>query len=183
MNWLQISSLPAYLLSTGHGEAPDFFTWILSTNVINIVIALFLLGFLVKKFNLLSIFETQQDKIRKEVETLEQQKKTALKELNALKKQTKNLSDEVESILKEAKTSAETLSQQILSDAESDVSKIMEASKKRMEVEQRSAMKALEKRLLIDAIDEAHNELAELPNKDKTRSIETFISNLATLNS
>ncbi len=175
----ETQQLPLFLLSAGHGEGLSFFDWLLSTNAINIAIAFVLLVYVVKKFNLLGIFDTQQEKIRKEVETLEQEKKAALKELNTIKKQTKNLSDEVESILNDAKTSAETLSEQILADAQRDASKIVEMSKKRIEVEQRSAMKTLEKRLLLDSIEDAQKELVNLSDDDKGRSVESFINELA----
>jgi len=172
-----------YLLST-HAAAEEggFMHYILESNVINIVLAALVLGFLVKKFNLLAGIDTQQRKVAETVETTERQRAEALAQLEEAKRRTANLNAEVEEILKNAKESAEALSSQILADARTESAKIVENAKKRVELEQRAAAKELERRLLNDALSDAREELTQsLSSNDRARSVESFLDELKTV--
>ena len=175
-----LDSFSVFFLMASAGEQ-DFLSWLVSTNVFNIVMMALVLGFLIKKFNLLNVFDERRETVRKEVEALEAKRDEAFAELETIKQKTQNLSDEVEAVLKQAESAASGLSQQILDDARLEAEKIVEASKKRMEMEQRTAVALLEKRLLAEAIQDAQSELAALSDDDKHRSVDSFIDALPQL--
>lgn len=168
-----------YLLSASHGEHEvPFFEWLISTNIFNILLVAVFLGILIKRFNLLGIFDTRQVEIRRDVETMERQKEEALRHLEEVRARTKNLSAEVEEILNQARASAESLSSQILSEAQEDAEKIIEASKRRIEVEQKAAAKDLERRLMEDALQDARDEISAMKASQRKQSVESFIESL-----
>ena len=173
-----------YLLEAGTSpeQAGGLWEHIKESNVINIVLVLVILGFLIKKFNLLSGIDTQREKIANEIITIENRKKEALAQLEDTKRRTANLKAEVDQILTEARQAAETVSAQILSDAKAESGKIIDNAKRRVELEQRSAIKDLERRLLNDALQDARTELAQsLTAEQQKRSVETFLDELTEL--
>jgi F-type H+-transporting ATPase subunit b len=179
LNWTR--ELPLYLLQA-HAEhhAPSLWEHILQSNLINVLLVALILGWVIKKNNLLAGIDAQREKIASEVEAVERQKQQALAQLEEMQRRTNNLKAEVEAILTNARESAESLSAQILADARLESAKIVENAKKRVELEQRAAAKELEKRLLNDALADAREELAKtLTAKDQSRSVEAFIDELA----
>lgn len=177
---IELSNLPLYLLEA-HAEAPhDLMGAILQSNLLNVIIVLLILGWVIKKQNLLSGIDTQREKIAAEVSQVEQRKQDALKQLEDVKRRTASLKDEVEAILKNARESAEALSAQIIADAKMESTKIVDNAKKRVDLEQRSAAKELERRLLNDALADAREELAKTQTaKDQHRSVEAFLEELS----
>lgn len=170
------------LQAEGHGQAMSLQQFLEHSNVFNVVLVLLILGFLAKKFNLFGGIETQRQKLSAELEAVELQKKQALAQLEEAKQKTASLKSEVDDILKAARESAESMSTQILNDARSESTKIVENAKKRVELEQRSAIKDLERRLLSDALSDARAELAgNLNAADQKRSVETFLDELSQL--
>lgn len=166
----------------GHGHSMTLMQQLEHSNVFNVVLVALILGFLAKKFNLFGGIEAQRNKMASEIEAVELQKKQALEQLEEAKRKTANLKSEVDEILKSARESAESMSSQILSDARNESSKIIENAKKRVELEQRSAIKDLERRLLNDALSDARSELASNLNAaDQKRSVETFLDELSQL--
>jgi len=164
------------------GEQGGFWEHILKSNVINIALVLFILGFLVKKLNLLSGIDTQQEKIATEVHTLEKRKREALAQLEETQRRTANLKSEIDAILSQARESAEALSLQILNEAKADSGRIVENARRRVALEQRGAIKDLEKRLLNDALQDARVELAQSLNAEQQkRSVETFLDELSAM--
>ncbi|MCE3236614.1 MAG: synthase subunit [Vampirovibrio sp.] len=172
-----------YLLVVQEGhESLSLMERIQNSNVVNILLVVFILGFLAKKFNLVGGIDAQRSKISTEILTIENQKKEALAQLEAAKSRTANLKSEVDEILSTARESAESLSAQILADAKAESAKIVENAKKRVELEQRASIKELEKRLLNDALLEARSELANtVTAQDQKRSVETFLDELSQL--
>jgi F-type H+-transporting ATPase subunit b len=177
-----LHQVPLYLLeahAAGH-ESAGLWERVLESNLINVVLVLLVLGWVIKKNNLLGGIDAQRAKIAEEVESVEHQKQKALAQLEEVQRRTDNLKSEVADILKNARESAESLSAQIIADAKLESSKIVDNAKKRVELEQRSAAKDLEKRLLNDALADAREELAKtLTAKDQSRSVESFIDELA----
>lgn len=172
-----------YLLVVQEGhESLSLIERIQNSNVVNILLVVFILGFLAKKFNLVGGIDAQRSKISTEILTIENQKKEALAQLEEAKSRTANLKSEVDEILSTARESAESLSAQILADAKAESAKIVENAKKRVELEQRASIKELEKRLLNDALLEARSELANtVTAQDQKRSVETFLDELSQL--
>lgn len=170
-----------YLLQVQEGhESLSLMEKIQESNVVNIVLVILILGFLAKKFNLMGGIDAQRSKIGSEVETIENQKKEALAQLEDAKRRTANLKSEVDTILSNARESAEALSTQIISDAKAESGRIIENARKRAELEQRAAIKDLEKRLLNDALLDARAELAQsVTAQDQKRSVETFLDELS----
>lgn len=177
--FLHQASIYLLMAEEGH-EHLSLQKWLEESNVFNIVLAAWILGFFIKKFNLLGAIDTQQNQISSEVQAVENQKKEALAQLEDAKRRTANLKAEVNDILKSARESAEALSAQIIADAKSESSKIIENTRKRVELEQRAAIKDLEKRLLNDALLDARSELANSLNaQDQKRSVEVFLGELS----
>lgn len=172
-----------YLLVVQEGhESLSLMERIQESNVVNIILVALILGFLAKKFNLIGGIDAQRAKIGDEIQSIENQKKEALAQLEEAKRRTANLKSEVDEILSAARESAEALSAQILSDAKSESSKIVENARKRVELEQRASIKELEKRLLNDALLDARSELANtITAQDQKRSVETFLDELSQL--
>lgn len=170
------------LQAEGHEHSMTLMQQIEHSNVFNVVLVLLILGFLAKKFNLFGGIEAQRQKLSAELEAVELQKRQALEQLEEAKQKTANLKSEVDTILKTARESAESMSAQILNDARNESAKIVENAKKRVELEQRSAIKDLERRLLNDALSDARAELAgNLNAADQKRSVETFLDELSQL--
>jgi F-type H+-transporting ATPase subunit b len=177
-----LTQLPVYLLTAHAGHQPSFWEHILESNLINVLLVALLLGWIIKKNNLLSGIDAQRAKIAEEVAQVERHKQEALAQLEEMQRRTNNLKNEIEDILKNARESAEALSAQIIADARLESAKIVDNAKKRVELEQRAAAKELEKRLLNDALADAREELAKtLTSKDQSRSVEAFIEELAQL--
>lgn len=152
------------------------------SNVFNVLLVAFILGVVAKKFNLFAGIDSHRQKLASEIEAVELQKQKALAQLEEARQKTQNLKTEIDEILDNAKNAAEAMSKQILSDARAESSKIVENAKKRVELEQRTAIKDLERRLLNDALADARAELAsQLNASDQRRSVETFLDELATL--
>jgi F-type H+-transporting ATPase subunit b len=172
-----------FLLQTeGHGHSMTLIQQLEHANVFNVVLVVLILGFLAKKLNLLGCIESQRNQVVSGIEAIELQKKQALQQLEEAQRKTANLKSEVDEILNNARQSAESISNQILHDARSESAKIIENAKKRVELEQRSAIKDLERRLLSDALSDARVELAaNLSAADQKRSVETFLDELAQL--
>ncbi len=170
------------LQAEGHGHTMTFQQYLEHSNLFNVVFVLVVLGILARKFNLIGGIDSQRQKLASEIEAVELQKRKALQQLEETKQLTANLKSEVDSILKNARESAEAMSQQILSDARNESGKIIDNAKKRVELEQRSAIKDLERRLLSDALSDARSELAgNLNASDQKRSVETFLDELSQL--
>jgi F-type H+-transporting ATPase subunit b len=172
-----------FLLQTeGHGHSMTLIQQLEHANVFNVVLVVLVLGFLAKKFNLLGGIEAQRKQVASGIESVELQKKQALQQLEEAQRKTANLKAEVDEILNHARQSAELISNQILNDARSESAKIIENAKRRVEQEQRSAIKDLERRLLSDALSDARVELAgNLNAADQKRSLETFLEELSQL--
>lgn len=160
-------------------ESKTFIELLLESNVINFAIALALIIFMIKKLNVGGMLQQNRDKLKTEIESLENDRKKAEEQLSELKRQTSNLSSEISSILGQARESAEAISKQILETAKNDAERLVETSKRRIEAEQKAAAKELEKRLLVDALQDARLELAQnLNGHDQKRSVEDFIKEL-----
>lgn len=172
---------PLYLLQARHAPAEtSLIDTLLKSNVFNFLLVFGGLAFLVKKKNLFAGVDVQREKIASEIEAMEGQKRQALAQLEEAKRRTANLKSEVEEILKNAREQAEALSTQIIADARVESAKIVDNAKKRVELEQRSAIKELERRLLSDSLADARAELTRsLTAKEQTRSVEAFLDELA----
>lgn len=152
---------------------------LIETNLINFFIALALILWLVNKLNVAGKMRDARERLKSEIETLERNKAATQADLQALKQRTSRLNEEVTDIINQAKISAEAMGKQILDTARLDADKILDASKKRIEMEQKSAARDLEKRLLADALQDARLELAQNLNAaDQKRSVEAFLQEM-----
>lgn len=171
--WLQ-----AHHESSGHSMT--FLQQLEHSNAFNVLLVALILGFVAKKLNLFGGIDEQRQKLAAEVEAVELQKKKALEHLEDAQRKTSGLTEEINEILNTARASAEAMSNQILSDARNESAKIVENAKKRVELEQRAAIKDLERRLLNDALSDARAELAsQLNAADQKRSVESFLDELS----
>lgn len=176
----QLSNLPLYFLEVGHHGPLPLWEYLLQSNVFNVLLVVLFLGWVLKKVNLPEAFKQKRETILLDLETAEQQHKKALAELETLKAKTAHLSQEVDGILKTARESAEALSVQIIESAKQEANKIVETSRRRVELEQKAAAKSLEARLMNDALQEVRETLTqEMDQKSKDRSVEAFLEELS----
>lgn len=172
-----------FLEMTASPEKSDFYSVLVHSNLFNILLVVVILTWVVKKFNLLQMIDNRREIIAGEIEQIEAQKRQALRQLEDVQEKTERLSGEVEQILASAQESAQALSHQILEEAKAEASKIVESTKKRMALEQKAAVKALETRLMEEAIQEAKESLARETDKHaQKRSVEAFLNELTHLN-
>src|SRR5947207_800090 len=80
-------------------EHVSFLDALFESNIINFAIALFLIIWMLKKFNVGGILQQSRDKLKAEIESLESDRKKAEAQLAELKRQTSNLGSEISSIL------------------------------------------------------------------------------------
>ncbi len=70
----------------------------------------------------------------------------------------------------------------MLANARAEASAIIENAKKRVELEQRSAMKAIQARLLDEAIGDARQELENtMTDESRANSVDGFIASLSSV--
>lgn len=174
---------PIIFFLEAHGaEGGDFWTQVVHSNVINIAIAFVFLVWVFKRFNLLDILEQRQNKVMLELKEAEEKRDKALAELNQIEKRTAGLTEEVSHILKDAEETAGMVATGIIRSAEAEADKLLENAQKRAALEEKSAVRELEHRLMLEAIHGA-KELLEntLSDADKQQSVEDFVSVLPDL--
>lgn len=177
-----LNRMPLFLLQA-HAEAGSgLWDKLVHSNMLNLLLVVVVLGWVIRKQNLLGGIETQRSKIAGELMAIERQKQDALAQLQEIQQRTGRLESEVDGILQNARKSAETLSAQMLSDARTEAGKIVENAKSRVGLEQRAALKDLQARLLNEAVVDAREEMTRsLSVPDQKRSIEAFLDELPSL--
>jgi F-type H+-transporting ATPase subunit b len=161
---------------------PTFWEQILQSNIINFLFAFAVLVWIFRKFNVVSILDKRHNEILLGLKAAEERRTKALEELQEIEKRTANLTQEVESILKDAQQTAEAVAQSIVNTAEDEASKILTNTQKRIELEQKTASRDLEQRLMHEAIYAARQLLENtLNDQDRQRSVDDFIVTLPEL--
>jgi F-type H+-transporting ATPase subunit b len=169
-----MTPITAYFLNAGHGGPTPF------DNLLNFLIVFGFLIWVMNRFKIGNALDAQKEAISAAIQEANAKKAEAVSQLEEVKRRTANLNQEVEAILSTAKASAETLSAQILEEAQRESAKILDTAKRRVELEERSAAKALEARLLNDALHEARVSLTQSKQeRSQDRSIEEFLEELA----
>ncbi len=167
-----------------HHEAASRSLWetIVQSNALNFAIALGVILWIVSKFKLHKALDVRQNNIIEELKLAEAQKAKALEDLKAIEQRTAHLTTEVETIIKEAQSTAEMIAKTIVSDAEAEASKVMENARKRVQLEEKTAARELERRLMHEAIYSAKQLLENtLSHDDKQRSVQDFVESLPEL--
>ncbi|MGE0201040.1 MAG: hypothetical protein AB7P76_08735 [Candidatus Melainabacteria bacterium] len=167
--------------AAAHEEAPKSFMMLANEwNLISFTVVVLILIWAIRKAGIGAGLQKQRAAIVSDIETIEAERQKALDELNALKHRTARLKDEVKKILDDATQAAQGLSSQIIEDAEGQAAKVLEGAKKRIEMEEKSAVGNLQRRLLNDALDEARAELAQdLTASQQKQSVDDFIQSLS----
>ncbi len=171
-----------YFLQAQPVEAQSFWESVVQSNVLNILIAAVFLIWVFKRFKLSALLDQRQSQIMKSLQDAESKREAALKELREIEQRTANLKTEVEAIIKDASQTAEMVAQTILRNAEEDAQKILDSGRKRLAMEQKTASRELEQRLMVEAIHGARQLLeSTLSDKDKVRSVEDFVASMPDL--
>lgn len=161
---------------------PSLWDTIVQSNILNVLIAVAFLAWLINKVNVPALLESKQSQIVKELNDAEERRAKALQEVEELEKRSAKLADEVESLLKDAQQTAHLVSQSILNNAEEEAQKILSNAQKRIVLEQKTASRELEQRLMREAIHGSRQLLENtLNDKDKHRSVEDFVASLPAL--
>jgi F-type H+-transporting ATPase subunit b len=175
--------LAIYLLNASQSTAsvsPNFFQYLIHSNVFNVLIAVVFLAWLLKKFNIASAVSNQRDKLTQEILSLQAQREESQRQLDDIKSKTANLSTEVEAILENARRSAQSMSEEILKTAQRESDRLVEMSKQRIQMEQKLAAKELQDQLLLESIEETKKKLqSQLTASDHANAIEKFIRQLS----
>lgn len=180
---MNLLSQPVFYILQAHGEAvPSMWESIINSNIINFLIAFLALVWVFKRFKLLSILDQRQAKIVQALQEAEEKRQQALKDLDAIEKRMAQLNQEVDAILSDAQHSAEDIANSIVQQAQEDAEKLLANAQKRIAMEQKTASRELEQRLMHEAI-HAARELLEntLSEADKHRSVEDFVASLPKL--
>lgn len=171
-----------FFLQEHTAESASFWDQVVHSNILNFLIAVVFLVWVFRKFNLLSLLSKRQEQIVKELKDAEEKRNKALSEMAEIEKRTVKLSTEVESILNEAQKTAEEVSQTLIKNAEAEAEKIVSNAQKRIALEQRTASRELEQRLMMEAVHGARQLLeSTLNDEDKHRSVEEFVAALPDL--
>ena len=166
--------------STPDEHSMSLMQWLNENNIVSFLVVATILYVVLGKLDIPGKVTGHREKLAKEIEAVEAQKRQAQQELEAIKKRVSALSTEVDGIITNAKKSATGLTDQILKDARAHADKIVETARTRVALEQRAAAKDLEKRLLADALSDARADLTRnLSASDQKRSVETFITELS----
>jgi len=184
--WVQplltkLSHLPLALSSIGGEEVPkDLLTQLIRSNLFNVLLALALIVWLFKKFNILASLDSHGTKIADELSKAEEDRKLARAGLQSVQARLSSVHQEVDTILKQAHNAAELVASQILNNAESEAARIIEAGRQRVLLEERSGAKNLQARLLKETVLETRYHLADrlVDPHDRRRTIEQFIDEL-----
>ncbi|MBK8191337.1 MAG: ATP synthase F0 subunit B [Vampirovibrionales bacterium] len=172
---------PVLLTASASAEGDgSLLSWLLSSNVFNIALVAVLLGFLIKRLNLFKGFADKQRAVAQEIESAQRRKQEALSALEQIQGRMQTIQGDIDAILSQAQSAAETLSTQMLTDAQAEAQKIVDAARARIEVEQKTAAKMLETRLLKEALSDTRQELKRLPQDAQQRAIDDFIDALPT---
>jgi F-type H+-transporting ATPase subunit b len=177
------SGLSFYNLSAGHAhKALTLTERLIESNVFNVALVLLILGFLLRKFNVAGQLDNQRKQIAADVEAAECQKREALEQLNALKDKVASLDQSVQEILEEARQTGESISRQMIETAEQESLKIIENTRKRLEMEAHSASRQIQAKLLREAVADARLELVSSYDTDEqSASVDQFLAELPLL--
>lgn len=162
-----------------HGPVYWSWEWLVSTNVINIVLVALVLVWVGRQLSLHKVFHKQQAKVASELAELYAQRDQAKAKLADMEKQVANLSSEIEGILSQAKQSANEMSAAILADAKTEAAAIAERSQQRMAQEEARLRRQLEETLLTQAIGQAKQALSAKSVSDKVAGVVSFAEQLA----
>jgi F-type H+-transporting ATPase subunit b len=177
-----LQQVPLFLLQAHTETSGGIWDKLVHSNLLNLLLVVVVLGWVIRKQNLLSGIETQRSRITSELRTIEHRKQEALDQLQEIQQRTGRLQSEVDGILRNARESAEALSAQMLADARTEAGKIVENAKSRVNLEQRAAMKDLQARLLSEAVADAREEMTRsLSVSDQKRSVEAFLDELPSM--
>lgn len=135
---------------------------------------------MIKRLNLFKGFADKQRAVAQEIESAQRRKQEALSALEQIQGRMQTIQGDIDAILSQAQSAAETLSTQMLTDAQAEAQKIVDAARARIEVEQKTAAKMLETRLLKEALSDTRQELKRLPQDAQQRAIDDFIDALPT---
>lgn len=174
---------PVFFLLQEH-TATNQSLWetLVQSNFLNFLIAAIVLLWVIKRFRLLSILDKRQADVIQKLRDAEDKRAKALQELEEIEKRMLKLTQEVDSILKEAHQTAEMVAKTVIEGAEEEADKILSNAQRRVELEERTAARELEQRLIREAIHGARQLLeSSLTVEDKQRSVDDFITALPEL--
>jgi F0F1-type ATP synthase membrane subunit b/b' len=172
------------LLNAGAEEMPkDLLGMLLHSNAFNVLIALVIMVWLGKKFNLLGGLDSQGQTIALALQTAEADRLAASAQLKAAEARLQGVTADVEAVLAKAKQSADQLSSHILVSAEAEASRIIENARQRVLQTERSAVQLVQTRLLSETLDTTRQQMTDRLQDphDRRRTIEQFIDELPTL--
>ena len=168
-----------HVATHGGAEHMGFVSYILHSNVINMIFVFCFLVWMFKKANVLGILKNSQEKIKAKIVKAEEEKSTAQKNLQQAKENVKDLEEQVKKILFEAKNSAESIYEKIQNDTEEKVAEIQKNLNRMLEVEKKSATEEVVTHLSKEAYKLAKVKIKEsLTDELHHKYINNFIDSL-----
>lgn len=161
-----------------HG--PTLWELFVHSNVANFAIAICLIIWLIKKYNLLGGLDTAQQKIINDLRNAETSKQEAIKTLKEAEEKLSTAKEEADEIIKNAEEYALKIKEGIISDANKDAERILVQAKKAIETEKEQARVELQKNLTVAAIEVATDNIqSSLDEQWHQKIIGDFVENLS----
>ena len=159
--------------------------YLLSSNLINFVIMVVLLGYIAKKLNLISVLENGIQKLKEEISNSENAKNVAAKKLEQLEEKMQLLPKSLDDIKSDCKLRSETLVNEVKKSAQFIVENFKLSSEKLLELEERNISSQLVdnamKNSVLCAKDNILNKLDSTPELHY-KLIDEALSDIAEVN-
>jgi len=180
--WLIIAIL---LIVFGSGKAPAdphaINIWELAQKAFNILLLLDVIYYFAKG-NIKGFFKDRRDSIVNELKTAKEDRQKFEEELNNIREKLNTLDREIDSIIKNARKEAEEEKRRIIEKAGKDADKIIEMTKKEIEVEFRAANAQLKSEIANLALKKSEDILKnEIKDKDRKKLLDDYISHLESI--
>jgi F-type H+-transporting ATPase subunit b len=178
-NMHEATNEAAQHVATHGAEHMSFVSYILHSNIINMVFVFCFLVWVLRKADILGILKNRQEKIKETIAKAEEEKANAQKNLQQAKENVKDLEDQVKKILVDAKNSAESLYEKIQNDTQQKVDEIEKNLNRMVEVEEKTATEEVITHLSKEAYELASTKIkAALTDDLHHKYINNFIDSL-----
>ena len=148
---------------------------IIYSNLFNFAIFLLILIVVAKKVDIASVLENMRMDVVKKIDEAKNAKNTALEDLEKAEKSVENLAEDIKNILTGASKNAESMSKQILDDAENKIKSYEVNAQKAIEAEEKYLISKLTLNQGEKSIDMAFNHIKKTL-KDNPQLHDKFIN-------
>lgn len=157
--------------------------FILHTNIINFMLVFILLVWLIRKFNLFSVFSERQNEIARKIKLAEEEKLRAEMDLDATRKKIRKSDQEVDKIVKDAHQVASSLAARIRKEGDIESEEMSKRAQRILEVEKEMASSEVTKNISNAAFTIAEEHIKKsIDERLHQKYMEDFINDIDSLN-